>query len=155
MYLVVLELLPEARSPRRTIMEPKNNIQKSEACLHVDTVSIRDLPCHGRDHVWMLWNPSDVVVVDSIPVTVLYSTVPSYPLELRTRRRQRIATLAKLDRTIFDPSRSHLVDAVTFQYSTRCDLQDCFVVWLEALRVKWTFMGALDGALLFRSLTRR
>ncbi|KAI9462526.1 protein serine/threonine phosphatase 2C [Russula earlei] len=61
---------------------------------------------------------------------------------------QRLAALARPERTVFDPARGHLADAVTFQPCTRYTSQDRFVVrQLDVHGMKWTFTGVFDGHL--------
>ena len=60
---------------------------------------------------------------------------------------QRLETLAKPERTIFDAARGHLADAVAFQPCTQYKSQDRFVVrQIDVHGAKWTFTGVFDGA---------
>jgi pyruvate dehydrogenase phosphatase len=64
---------------------------------------------------------------------------------------QRLAALAKPERTVFDAARGHLADAVAFQPCARYNSQDRFVVrQIEVHGKKWTFTGVFDGAFLWR-----
>lgn len=64
---------------------------------------------------------------------------------------QRLKALAKPERTVFDATRGHLVDAVAFQPCTRYNSQDRFVVHqLDVHGKKWVFTGVFDGTLLWR-----
>jgi len=64
---------------------------------------------------------------------------------------ERLATLARPERTVFDAARGHLADAVAFQPCTRYNSQDRYVVQqLDVHGLKWTFTSVLDGALPFR-----
>ncbi|KAI0291425.1 phosphatase 2C-like domain-containing protein [Russula brevipes] len=61
---------------------------------------------------------------------------------------QRLAALAKPERTVFDAARGRLADAVAFQPCTRYNSQDRFVVrQIDVHGKKWTFTGVFDGHL--------
>ena len=68
---------------------------------------------------------------------------------------QRLETLAKPERTIFDAARGHLADAIAFQPCTRYKSQDRFVVrQIDVHGRKWSFTAVFDGAFLSLSLLR-
>ncbi|KAH8995823.1 phosphatase 2C-like domain-containing protein [Lactarius hatsudake] len=61
---------------------------------------------------------------------------------------QRLTTLAKPERTVFDAARGRLADAIAFQPCLRYSSQDRFVVrQLDVHGQKWTFTGVFDGHL--------
>jgi hypothetical protein len=69
---------------------------------------------------------------------------------------QRLETLAKPERTVFDAARGHLADAVAFQPCTRYKSQDRFVVrQIDVHGTKWTFTAVFDGASLLFLLRLR
>jgi pyruvate dehydrogenase phosphatase len=60
---------------------------------------------------------------------------------------QRLATLARPERTVFDAARDRLADAIAFQPCLRYSSQDRFVVQqIEVHGQRWTFTGVFDGA---------
>lgn len=69
---------------------------------------------------------------------------------------QRLTTLAKPERTVFDAARGRLADAIAFQPCLRYSSQDRFVVQqLEVHGQRWTFTGVFDGTFIWRPARRR
>ncbi|KAF8267583.1 phosphatase 2C-like domain-containing protein [Lactarius quietus] len=61
---------------------------------------------------------------------------------------QRLTTLAKPERTVFDAARGRLADAIAFQPCLHYSSQDRFVVQqVEVHGQRWTFTGVFDGHL--------
>lgn len=69
---------------------------------------------------------------------------------------QRLTTLAKPIRTVFDATCGRLADAIAFQPCHRYNSQDRFVVrQIDVYGQRWTFTGVFDGAFLWRPTRSR